>query len=160
MDVRQHNTAAAEKQLVVFNIKQDEYAFDIYYIREVLKMMPVTPLMQQDNVIEGIINFRGEIIPVIDLRRRFGSLEPKNTAETRIIIKEFNGNLLGIIVDAVKEVLKIASANFSPPPNVAGGTSKDFIEGIVKIGNRMIIAIKTESLFSAEIIQVEYSCTA
>ncbi|HHX78103.1 MAG TPA: purine-binding chemotaxis protein CheW [Firmicutes bacterium] len=158
MDVR-HNEAAAEKQLVVFNIKQDEYAFDIYYIREVLKMVPVTPLAQQDSVIEGIINFRGEVIPVIDLRRLFGNSKPENTAETRIIIKEFNGNLLGIIVDAVNEVLKVAVENISPPPTVTGGSGKDFIEGIVKVDNRLIIIIKTESLFSTEAIQDECSFT-
>lgn len=135
-----------DKQLVVFKLRREEFGIDIYKVREVLKLLPVTPLPQSAEFIEGVINIRGSVIPVIDLRRRFEMQEQECTENTRIIIVENNKDSVGLIVDAVREVLRVPAENIQPPPRGAVGMQADLMEGVARMNDRLIILLKIENL--------------
>jgi purine-binding chemotaxis protein CheW len=139
-----------EVQMVAFKLDEEEFAVDIHQVREVLKMAVVTPLPQSASFIEGVINLRGEIIPVIDLRKRFELSEWERNEQTRIIIVEIRDSYVGLIVDSVTEVLRFTSANIQPPPSKVAGTRTDLIEGVGKIGERLLIILNLEKILTSE----------
>ena len=122
MDAIEKNKTGVEIQVVAFKLEKEEFAVNIHQVSEVLKMTQVTPLPQAAHFIEGVINLRGEVIPVVDLRKRF-ELDPEEKGEqTRIIIVEIQGNKVGLIVDSVTEVLRFPPAAIQPPPSRIDGT--------------------------------------
>ncbi|NMB35651.1 MAG: chemotaxis protein CheW [Firmicutes bacterium] len=148
--MKQDQEAAAEVQLVTFRLEQEEFALDINQVREVLRMAPVTLLPQSAHFIEGVINLRGEIIPVIDLRKRF-ELPPKERDEqTRIIIVEIEEQKVGLIVDLVTEVLRLPSEAIKPPPERVVNVQNDLIRGIGKIEKRLLIILNLTKILDAE----------
>jgi purine-binding chemotaxis protein CheW len=102
--------------------------------------------------VEGIINLRGKVIPIISLRSRFGLVESENNNHTRIIIMDVAGTLNGFIVDAVSEVIRIHSSDIQPPPALVmtGGISQEFISGVIKHAERLLIVLDLNRLFSDE----------
>ncbi len=150
------SSAGEEIQVVAFYLKEEEFAVDIQQLREVLKFTSITPLPRTSDFIEGVINLRGEVIPVIDLRKRFGMEEKEKDDKTRIIIVEIDSNLIGLIVDQVSEVLHLTNDQIEPPPGDVTGTRTDFIMGIGKIEQRLIILLKpAEIITRTEKIQLE-----
>ena len=140
-----HELKEEEIQLVVFLLNQVEFACYIEHVREVLKVK-VTPLPKTPQFVEGVVNLRGEVIPVIDLRKRF-DLPVVEDKENRIIIVEVGSNVIGLIVDAVKEVLR--SKIQSPPSGLTGASSK-LIKGIGNLGERLLIILNLEYILSTE----------
>lgn len=140
----------AEVQMVAFKLEKEEFAVDIKQVREVLKMTQVTPLPQSAQYIEGVINLRGEVIPVVDLRKRFELSEEQRNKQTRIIIVEIKGNDVGLIVDSVTEVLRFSSTAIQAPPTRIAGTRTDLIKGVGKIDNRLLIILELEKILSTE----------
>lgn len=140
--------AREEVQLVAFILEGEEFAVDIQQVREVLKMTQVTPLPQSADFIEGVINLRGEVIPVVDLRKRFELSAGERTDQTRIIIVEIEENEVGLIVDSVSEVLRIPEKNIQPPPATVAGTRTDLIEGVGKLDERLIIILRLEKILT------------
>lgn len=141
---------ASQIQVVVFCLKEEEFAIDIQQMREVLKPIYITPLPHSADFIEGVINLRGEIIPVIDLRKRFGINQESLAEKKRIMIIEIADNLLGIIVDQVLEVLHLSGNQIQSPPQGLYGTKSDFISGIGKKDNRFIIILSPAQIISCE----------
>ncbi len=149
-------STSEEIQVVAFYLQEEEFAVDIQQLREVLKFTDITPLPRTSDFIEGVINLRGEVIPVIDLRKRFGMEQKEKDDRTRIIIVEIDSNLIGLIVDQVSEVLHLTNDQIEPPPGDVTGTRTDFIMGIGKIGQRLIILLNpTEIVTATEKIQLE-----
>ncbi|MBS4032730.1 MAG: chemotaxis protein CheW [Clostridiales bacterium] len=141
---------AQELQLVAFRLRGEEFAVDIQRVREVLKITQITPLPQALSFIEGVINLRGEVIPVIDLRKRFNIINVQQTGESRIIIVEIDENLVGLIVDSVTEVLHLLTSAVEPPPRRLVGTRTEFIKGVGKLGDRLLIILDLEQILSTE----------
>lgn len=139
-----------EVQMVAFKLEKEEFAVDIQQVREVLKMTQVTPLPQSAYYIEGVINLRGEVIPVVDLRKRFELTEEARNEQTRIIIVEIKGNDVGLIVDSVTEVLRFPAAAIQPPPSRIAGTRADLIKGVGKIEDRLLIVLDLEKILTTE----------
>lgn len=139
-----------ELQLVAFILQGEEFAVDIQKVREVLKVTQITPLPQSLDFIEGVINLRGEVIPVVDLRKRFRIRDAEKTDHARIIIVEIEESLVGLIVDSVTEVLHLTSAAVEPPPRRLVGTRTDFISGVGKLGERLIIILDLDKILSSE----------
>lgn len=135
-------------QVVAFYLKDEEFAVDIQQLREVLKYVNITPLPQAGDFIEGVINLRGDVIPVIDLRKRFGIGDNVTNDSTRIIIVEIDSDLMGFVVDQVSEVLHFQLDQIQEPPKGLLGTDVGFIRGIGKKENRLIIILKPESIVS------------
>jgi purine-binding chemotaxis protein CheW len=146
--------AAEEKrknlQVVAFCLGEEEYAIDIQQLKEVVKHVTITPLPHAAEFIEGVINLRGDVIPVVDLRKRFGIGEHHVDAKTRIIIVEISENLLGMVVDEVTEVLHFNGEQIQDPPQGMLGSSSDFIEGIGQVEGRLIIILKPEKIISVD----------
>ncbi len=138
------------KQVVVLKLKDEEFGIDIYLVREVLKILPITALPDTHKFIEGVINIRGSVIPVIELCKRFGFAEDTRSRESRIIIVESNGEQVGLIVNEVTEVLRISGEEIQPPPSRLAGTHAEFLEGVARCDNRLIILLDIENLLSSQ----------
>ena len=139
-----------ESQLVVFVMESEEFACSINNVREVLKMIRVTPLPRSLDFVEGVINMRGEVIPVIDLRKRFGLPEAERTDESRIIIVEVEERMVGLIVDSVREVLSIPNEQIQEAPSQVAGGKTDLIKGVGKVADRMLIILDLDRILTSE----------
>lgn len=139
-----------EKQLVIFSLFNEEFALEITQVREIIKPPDITKLPHVSQFIEGVTNIRGEIIPVISLRKRFGIPEIDSTQNTRVIIVDIEDNRIGFIVDAVTEVLPIAASAIVPPPKTIAGLKADYLQGVGKLDNRLIILLNVDSIFTSD----------
>ena len=137
-------------QLVTFAISDEEFGIDILRVQEIIRMMDITKVPNSPPSVEGVLNLRGKVIPVIDLRRRFGMPHRDHDRRTRIIVVEISGKVIGFVVDAVSEVLRIASGTVEPPPPVVGGVESDYIKGIGKLEDRLLILLDLDKLLANE----------
>ena len=143
-------TKDGETQLVVFRMENEEFACNINDVREVLKMVRVTPLPRSLDFVEGVINLRGDVIPVIDLRMRFGLAEAERTDESRIIIVEVEERMVGLIVDSVTEVIRLMQNQIQDAPSQVAGGKTDLIMGVGKIEQRMLIILNLDKILTTE----------
>ncbi len=139
------------KKIVSFKIKDEEFAFEIMKIVEVIKIKEITEVPTAPSFMEGIINLRGKIIPIIDLRKRFNLETKEKTKKNRIIIIEYQKNqLAGVIVDEVQKVLNIKKEEILPPPSTLVSAGGKYIEAIIKIEDRIIVLLNIEKIFTEE----------
>jgi len=143
-------TKDGETQLVVFRMEKEEFACNINDVREVLKMIRVTPLPRSLDFVEGVINLRGDVIPVIDLRKRFGLAEAERTDESRIIIVEVEDRMVGLTVDSVTEVIRLMQNQIQDAPTQVAGGKTDLIMGVGKIEERMLIILNLDKILTSE----------
>jgi len=149
-------TKSAEEQVVVFALAGEHYGLDITHVQGIIKMPEVTCVPRAPSFIEGVINLRGVIVPIIDLRRRFGLDARTETGETRIINVEMGDHLVGLIVDGVEEVLNIPSGVIEPTPDLVTTVDSDCLRGIAKLDERLIILLDLDRVLSmAEQDQVD-----
>jgi len=132
-------------QLVSFKLGNEEYAVDILKVQEINRMVEITTIPNAPFCVEGVINLRGKVIPVINLRKKFGFESKDMDAHSRIIVVDV-GNTIGLIVDSVSEVLRLSSDTVEPPPRMTGNGSADYILGIGKLEDRLLILLDIESL--------------
>ena len=135
-----------EDQLVVFQLAQQTYGIDIASVYEIIRMEKITRVPRTPDFIEGVINLRGKIIPVIDLCKRFNLAETEKTSSSRIIIVDVGGNTIGIIVDAVSEVLSVPADSIEPPPPMIHGIDAAYLRGIAILDDRLIILLNLDKL--------------
>jgi purine-binding chemotaxis protein CheW len=112
-------------------------------------MMSITKIPNAPIFIEGVINLRGKIIPIIDLRKRLGFKNQEYDNSTRIIVVELDGLVLGFIVDSVSEVLRIPENTIEPPPSMVAGIESEYIEGVGKLDDRLLILLELKKIFSS-----------
>jgi len=144
-------TVDQEMQLVVFDLYNEEFAFEITQVREIIKPPNITKLPHSiSDFIEGVTNIRGEIIPVISLRKRFSVPEADNTAETRVIIVDINDGSVGFVVDAVTEVMRVPQSAIEPPPRSIAGLRAEYLKGVGKVDDRLIILLEVAKILSTE----------
>jgi len=129
------------EQLVVFQLANEYYGIDIGAVSTIIRMQELTAVPQTPHYVEGVINLRGSIIPVIDLRKRFNLLEEAISKSSRIVVVEANGILVGMIVDAVAETLRISTDMIEPPSCVVASTESKHLRGIAKQGDRLVILL-------------------
>ncbi len=139
-----------ESQLVVFNLAEEHYGVDITAVEGIIKMQPITVVPRAPAFVEGVINLRGSVLPVIDLGKRFGLPAEKETKETRIVVVEVMGTNVGMVVDAVSEVLRVSDEDIEPPSPVVTTVDSAFITGIAKVDERLIILLDLAKVFSTE----------
>lgn len=135
---------------VGFTVGKEEFCVDILKVQEIIRMVPITAMPNAPDYVEGVINLRGKIIPVIDFRKRFHIFDGSDGDEEsrRIIVVSFGPVNVGIIVDKVSQVLKIGGEQISPTPDVVRGYDSDYIRGVARVGERLIILLELEQLFS------------
>ncbi|NLJ74837.1 MAG: purine-binding chemotaxis protein CheW [Firmicutes bacterium] len=139
-----------ERQLVVFRLHNEEFGVEITKVREIIKPRHITRLPHVNDYIEGVTNLRGEVIPVICLRKRFGISAQENTQDTRIIILEVNENRVGFIVDAVTETLRLPESSIEAPPSSIAGLKSDYLAGVGKLDDRLLILLEVDKILSTE----------
>ncbi len=138
--------AEEELQLVTFTLENEEYAVDILKVQEINRMTEITVVPNSQTYVEGVINLRGRVIPVINLRKKFGLSGKDRDGSSRVIIMDIQGITMGLVVDFVSEVLRIPSGIVDPTPPMASDISKEFIKGIAKLKDRLIILIDMDRL--------------
>lgn len=134
-------------QLVSFQLGQEEFAIDILGVQEIIRLVEITPVPNAPYYVEGVVNLRGKVIPIINLRSRFGLPEVEPTKDTRIIVVEVEHSILGFIVDSVEEVLRLPEEVIEPPPTTGRGGSDDFHKGVGRVEGRLLILLDLELLF-------------
>ena len=137
-------------QLVTFIIGEEVYAVEILKVQEIIRLMDITRIPKAPDFVEGVINLRSRVIPVIDLRRRFKLAARPHDKDTRIIILEVYGVVVGFGVDSVSEVLRIPANTIDQAPPILAGHEQDYIKGVGKIQDRLLIFLDLENLFSLE----------
>jgi purine-binding chemotaxis protein CheW len=139
--------SAAELQIVVFELAEERYGLDIAAVYEIIRHQPITAVPQAPAFVEGVINLRGKIIPVVDLRQRFAFAASTLTKASRIVVCEAAGTTVGLVVDGVSEVLMVPGEAIEPTPGVAAGADAAYLRGIAKLGERLIILLELDGLF-------------
>ncbi|MCK5237445.1 MAG: chemotaxis protein CheW [Deltaproteobacteria bacterium] len=147
-------TAEAEKasviikKFVTLGLGEERYGIDISKTREIIAKYEIVPLPKTPDFIEGIISLRGDIIPVVDLRKRFELENHERDTDTRVIVVELAEFTVGVQVDKVFEVLKLSEDNIEPPPPLVSGLKADYLEGVAEINDHLITILNLEKIFS------------
>jgi purine-binding chemotaxis protein CheW len=128
-------------QLVTFKLGSEEFALDILLVQEINRRVEITKVPKTPEFVEGVINLRGKIVPVLDLRKRFGLAGREFTAQSRIIVVNIDKRVLGLMVDSVSEVLRIPEHTVEPPPPLVAGIDATYIKGIGKFEGRLLILL-------------------
>lgn len=148
---------AEELKVIVFALGQEEYGIEVESVRTIERMLPITRVPKTPDFVKGVINLRGVVIPVIDLRGRFGLEETEPNDNSRIIIVAAHDLEIGFIVDSANDVMDLMSDAIEYPPEVVGGVKAKYLRGVAKIDeNRLLILLNlAEVLNRSEIIQLE-----
>lgn len=143
----------AEQQLVVFGLGKEEFCIEISRVLEIVRLQNITAIPQAMDFVEGVVNLRGQIVPIVDLCKRFRVVNASVMEESarRIIVVNMEDQNIGVLVDGVSEILRIPDESIEPtPPIVASGIASDFIQGVAKVENRLIIVLDLDRIFSVE----------
>lgn len=132
---------ARELHIVGFRIGRETFGVPIGLVHEIVRVPDITAVPDSPDYVEGVINLRGKIISVIDLRKRFGEKEIVRSKKNRILVTEADGKLVGLIVDAASEVLKVPESEIDPPPPVFDQADVNYVTGLGKLQGRLIILI-------------------
>jgi purine-binding chemotaxis protein CheW len=140
--------STGEIQLVVFDLASEYYGINISDVREIMRMQSITRVPGAYSFVEGVINLRGNVLPVIDLRKRLGLKISEHTKESRIVVIDINSSEIGVIVDAVTEVLRVPKSAIEPASSVITNTSSNYLWGIAKLPDKLIILIDPDKALS------------
>lgn len=139
------------KQLIIFKLGEEEFGVDILQVREIEKLdQEVTRVPKAPAFVEGVINLRGDIVPIVDLRKRFNLPQKPIGSETRVIIVEINDNLVGMMVDLVVEVVRVNVSAIEQAPQITKGVDVYFLNGVAKMNDRLVVLLNLERALSAE----------
>jgi purine-binding chemotaxis protein CheW len=133
-------------QLVSFSIGQEEFGLDIQCIQEINRIVEITRVPNSPDFVSGVINLRGKVIPVIDMRKRFGFPSKESDKNTRIIVVELAEMVVGFIVDAVREVIRIPKNITEAPPSIVAGIGSEYISAVAKLESRLLILLDLERI--------------
>ncbi|HWO01395.1 MAG TPA: chemotaxis protein CheW [Blastocatellia bacterium] len=148
---------APRRQVVVFKVGTEEFAVDILLTREVVVPREITPVPDTEEFVEGVMNLRGSLLPVIDLRKRLRARAATAQGEQRILIANIDDRIAGLIVDGASEVVKVSEEMIEPVPDIISEMGAGYIDGIVNVKNRYITLIDLRKALSSEILS-ELDC--
>lgn len=147
---RQEEEDTQKGRYLIFLLDQETYGIEIKYVTEIIGIQTITEIPELPDYVKGIINLRGKIIPVMDVRLRFKKPAKPYNDRTCIIIVDIHGSAIGLIVDSVTEVLSIPEEEIVEPPSMHKGYSNRYIKHIGKVGNDVKLLLDCEKLFSEE----------
>jgi purine-binding chemotaxis protein CheW len=133
-------------QLVSFKLDKEIYGIEITKVREIILITEITRIPQTPHYVKGLINLRSTVIPVIDLRSLFGLQEDELTDESRIMVLQACGKTIGIVVDAVSEVLRIKRDEIAPPPPTVAGLGREYLTGLVRLEKQLLILLDIDKI--------------
>ncbi len=140
----------SEGQYVIFKLEKEEYGVDVMNIQEISEYIECTGVPNSPDFIEGIINYRGNIVPVVNLHNKFDINPVVITGDTRIIVYGLDGRQIGLLVDSASRVLTISDDNIEKPPSIITASGQKFIDGIGKLEDGIIIILDLKNLLSDE----------
>jgi purine-binding chemotaxis protein CheW len=140
---------AKELQIVGFRIGRETFGLPISTVHEIVRTPEITNVPHAPEYVEGVMNLRGRIVPVIDLRRRFGGVTVQNNKKNRVLVVDVDSRPVGLIVDGASEVLKISDVEIEPPPNVFGDASTNYVTGVAKYQGRLIILVDLRKILQS-----------
>ncbi len=143
-----NTVAESETQLVVFDLAAEFYGVDIGDVREIIRMQSITRVPGAPQFVEGVINLRGRVVPVVDLRKRLDLQVNEQTKESRIVVVDISGREVGVIVDGVNEVLRIPLSAVEPPSSMITNADSDFLRGIARLEDKLIILLDLSKVLS------------
>jgi purine-binding chemotaxis protein CheW len=142
--------AVPQVQLVTFKVGGEEFGLDVFQVHEILRYQAPTLMPRAPRFVEGVLDVRGTLVPVVDLRRRFETSGGRNDDDTRIVVVDHAGERLGLVVDAVTEVLRAPETAVTPPPSFIRGLAAEYLRGIVRLGERLVILLELEKILTSE----------
>lgn len=149
-------TARVGGKYLTFFLAGEEYGLEILKVHEIIGLLPITRVPRTPDFIRGVVNLRGKVIPIIDLRRKFGMPSVSDAPETCIIVVQVQGVQIGVVVDKVSEVATIADVDVEPPPSFGADVRTDFLLGLGKANGRVRLLLDIDHvLSSSEIIQID-----
>jgi purine-binding chemotaxis protein CheW len=137
-------------QLATFKVGSEEYALDIMRIKEIINPLKITPVPKAPSFIEGVIELRGAILPIVDLRKRFDLPATQTTRSTKYIIVAIEGRIVGLVVDAVGEVLRISRGDLRPTPSLMEGDAAVYFLGVCHHDGRIIMVLDIDRILSSQ----------
>jgi len=154
------NESIINNQYLTFKLAEEVYALDISKVREVLEMINMVKVPNMPVFMRGVINLRGSVVPVVDLRLKFGMSETEKTIDTCIIIVDITVDeekvMLGVLADSVQEVIELESSQIEPPPKIGTRLKTDFLKGMGKQNDQFLLILNIDQVFSAaELLQVQ-----
>ena len=144
----ENNGVTGERQVVVFDLNEEAYGVDISQVREIIRMEEITRVPRAPEFVEGVINLRGKVSPVVDLRARFSMPSTERTDEHGIVVVDVDGQDIGMVVDAVTEVSRTPSDSIEPPSSVITTDDSEYLTGIVKTDDKLIILLDIAKVIS------------
>ncbi len=157
------NEALETSQYLAFQLEDEEFAFDISKVREVLEFSTITKVPQTPDMMKGVINLRGSVVPVIDMRVKFNMGETEKTVNTVIIIIDIviddESTMIGALVDSVKEVIDLDIDHIEPPPKLGTRLNTEFIKGMGKQNDQFLIILDIDKVFSSEELELVQQVT-
>ena len=144
----ENNGVTGERQVVVFDLNEEAHGVDISQIREIIRMEEITRVPRAPEFVEGVINLRGKVNPVVDLRARFSMPSTERTDEHGIVVVDVDGQDIGMVVDAVTEVSRTPSDSIEPPSSVITTDDSEHLTGIVKTDDKLIILLDIAKVIS------------
>jgi purine-binding chemotaxis protein CheW len=142
---------AAKQQMIIFKVGAEEFAVDIMFVKEVVMMRDITPVPETAAFVEGVMNLRGNLLPVLDLRKRLRARRLESSREQRILIARYNGKLIGLIVDGTSEVVRVSQQMIEPAPDIIRELDADYVAGIINLNDRFITLMDLERALTGEI---------
>jgi purine-binding chemotaxis protein CheW len=142
-----------EMKVIVFQLKDEEYGVPVYQVKTIERIGPMTRVPRTHDFVKGVINLRGVVTPIIDLRGRFQMEETEYTDNTRIIVVAVEDIEVGLVVDSANDVLDIPRNSIEPPPEVIGGIRAAYLNGIAKLDDRLLVLLNLEKVLNKEEIQ-------
>lgn len=146
----------AELKVIVFALADEEYGVEVEKVKTIERMMPLTRVPKTYSFVKGVINLRGVVVPVIDLRGRFGLPEQDYTDNSRIVIIAVNDMEVGLIVDSANDVIDVDSDAIQDPPEIVGGVRAKYLQGVAKLGDRLLVLLNLQEVLNkSEIVKLE-----
>ncbi|MFD1735837.1 chemotaxis protein CheW [Bacillus salitolerans] len=142
--------AQQEIKVIVFQLSDEEYGIPVQQVRSIEKVQHITRVPRTAPFVKGVINLRGVVTPIIDLRTRFSLGEKEYSDSTRIIIVALENMEVGLIVDAANDVIDIKADAVEPPPEVVGAVEADYIKGVAKVGKRLLILLNLDHVLNSD----------
>ncbi|TQD25667.1 chemotaxis protein CheW [Methanolobus vulcani] len=136
-------------QLVIFNLGVEEFGVNIMQVQEIIRMPDITRIPRAPEYVKGVINLRGKIIVVMDLDRRFGMQETEMTDESRIVVVDIEGTIVGLVVDSVSEVIRLKGSNIEQTPEIiTQKINAEYLKGVGKMDDRLLILLNLENILT------------
>ncbi|API93907.1 MULTISPECIES: chemotaxis protein CheW [Virgibacillus] len=144
------NNMSGNRKVIVFQLGEEEYAVSVQQVGSIERLIPITRVPQTADFVKGVINLRGVVTPVIDLRLRFGMEETDYNDSSRIIIVFVDNMEVGLVVDAANDVIDIPESKIEPAPEVIGTVDAKYIEGVAKLEDRLLILLNMQKVLTEE----------